>query len=333
MRDRLRWSAIIAIGLACGCARLEKKPTPPSVVAPAASSGAVLESAVAPEGQARKERTFFKLVAEEFWRLELPGGREFDASGLVWDGKDLLVVADTETTLYRVVLGEGNVAPLEKKEFFTTDQLRPFLAEKHGRFDLEGITRDDAGRIYVCEEADRWVLRFDPATKRVERLAIDWSPVTQFFNPRNRNASFEGIAIGGGRLWIANERERARVIEVDLDSLKVVGDFAPQPSSWGLVLHYSDLAWRDGHLFVLLRHHKVILEIEPKSREVLAEYDYAAVEDASQHLYLKEYPTGIMEGMAVDDQYFWLVTDNNGFGRRAAPGDHRPTLFRCRRPK
>lgn len=213
------------------------------------------------------------------------------------------------------------------------EQLRPLLAAKRGRIDFEGIARDEAGRVYVCDESDRWILRIDPATKQVERLPIDWSPVEQFFSRSDPNASFEGIAIGGGRLWLANERERARVIEVDLQSLRVVGEFAPQPSSWGLVLHYSDLAWHDGHLFLLLRHHRVILEIDPVSHEVIAEYDYRAVEDAPEHLYLKQFPTGTMEGLAVDDSYFWLVTDNNGFGRRAAPNDRRPTLFKCPRPK
>jgi hypothetical protein len=39
-----------------------------------------------------------------------------------------------------------------------------------------------------------------------------------------------------------------------------------------------------------------------------------------------------MEGLAVDRDYFWLCTDNNGLSRKKYPGDTRPTLFKCRRP-
>jgi hypothetical protein len=271
------------------------------------------------------------LSAEEFWRIDLPEGRRMDASGLMWvDGK-LLMVADGNPTLFEVELGSTNTAHVKRTDIFTSAQLAPFVAGKKGRFDFEGLARDDAGRIYACEEANRWVFRFDPTTKKVERLEIDWAPAQKYFSG-DGNASFEGIAVGGGKLWLANERERARVIEVDLETLKVVSDFAAEPSSWALFTHYSDICWFEGHLFLLLRHHRVILEIEPTTRDVLAEYNYSAMEEAAEHRYLRAYPTGTMEGLTVDKDYFWLLTDNNGFGRQQDQADRRPTLFKCKRP-
>ncbi|HEY6226762.1 MAG TPA: esterase-like activity of phytase family protein [Verrucomicrobiae bacterium] len=276
-------------------------------------------------------RKIFKLTAEDFWRLELPGGKRFDASGLVWNDGKLLTVDDGDPPLYEIVFGKTNVAQLKATAILTWPQMTRFIAGKHGRFDLEGIARDEEGRIYASEEANRWIFRWDPKTQKVERLEIDWSPVKQYFNGGD-NASFEGVAVGGGKLWVANERERARVIEVDLATLKVVADYAPQPSTWSFALHYSDLSYFKGHLFLLLRHHQVILEIDPATHDVLAEYNYHSIEDAPQHAYHKEYPTGAMEGLAVDDNYFWLVTDNNGFGRMQDAADRRPTLFKCKRP-
>lgn len=267
---------------------------------------------------------------EDFWRLELPDGKPFDASGLVFDERGLLVVNDERPGLYRVDFGGKHTAGLVAEQIFTTEQLKKALPGR-SVFDLEGLARDEAGRIYVCEEATRSIFRFDPMTKGVERLEIDWMRVRENFNEQNPNASFEGVAIGGGKLWVANERERARIIEVDLRSSRVTGEFSVSPASWGLVLHYSDVAWRDGHLFILARHHKVILEVDVAKREVVAEYDYRAVEDAPEHLYRKELPTGIMEGLAVDEKYFWLVTDNNGYARRQDASDRRPTLFKCPR--
>src|SRR3954470_5982150 len=257
------------------------------------------------------KRKMFTLTAEDLWRLESPGINRFDASGLVWNDGKLLVVEDGDPPLYEVEFTATNVARVKQTGILSWPQMTKYIVRKNGRFDLEGIARDEQGRIYASEEANRWVFRWDPLKNNVERLEIDWAPVKKYF-VGGENASFEGIAVGGGKLWVANERDRARVIEVDLNTLKVVGDFAPQPSTWSLVLHYSDLCWFKGHLFVLLRHHQVILEVDPATRDVLGEYNFHAIEDAPQHAYHKAYPTGTMEGLTVDDNYFWLVTDNNG---------------------
>lgn len=281
--------------------------------------------------QQDSKRKKYTLTAENYWRLQPPSAKRFDASGLVWDGARLLTVNDERPEVCEIEFGSANVAKLKPTELFSWKDVTRFLVGKHGRFDFEGLACDEQGRIYVCEEGNRWLLRYDPARKKTERLDIDWSPVRQYFSSDD-NASFEGVAVGGGKLWVANERDRARVIEVDLETLKVVGDFAPQPSTWGIVLHYSDLCWFKGHLFLLLRHHRLILEIDPTTREVVAEYDYHTLEDAPEHEYRKAYPTGTMEGLAVDDQYFWLVTDNNGFARVQDASDARPTLFKCKRP-
>jgi len=97
-------------------------------------------------------------------------------------------------------------------------------------------------------------------------------------------------------------------------------------------LNYSDLSWHDGALFVLLRESYVVLRIDPASHEVLTEYDFRAVENEPSVAYHRKFPTGTMEGLAVDSDYLWLVTDNNGEGRLKDPTDKRPTLFKCRRP-
>jgi glutamine cyclotransferase len=99
-----------------------------------------------------------------------------------------------------------------------------------------------------------------------------------------------------------------------------------------LALHYSDLCWFDGALYVLLRHQRCVLKVDPASRRVLAEYDFREFERQPEFAYRREYRTGVMEGLAVDRTHFWLVTDNNGLARTTDQADSRPTLFRCRRP-
>ncbi len=279
----------------------------------------------------------YALEATQTRQLNLPNGERFDASGLFLapDG-ELLTVSDRGASVYRIeFIPNTPAADLVKlADCFTPEQLAPFAAEKTGRYDCEGVTEDGLGRIYVCEEENRWILRWDPRSRRVERLSIDWSPVKKYFSSTDRNASFEGIAIGGGRLYVANERELGRIIVVDLKTLKLVDDFEVRSSVvsfWGP--HYSDLCWFRGELYVLMREDHVILRVDPCSHRVLAEYDFREVEFAPENIYRRRLPfVGVMEGLAVDASAFWLVTDNNGLGRERYPNDTRPTLFRCPRP-
>src|SRR5438445_5910056 len=160
----------------------------------------------------------YQLAAVRTWQLNLPNGERFDASGLFLTRQgDLLTVSDRGPGVYRVQLVSGTNAagliPLEN--CFDPAQLAPFAAEKIDRYDCEGVTEDRRGGIYVCEEANRWILRWDPQTRAVERLNIDWSPVEKYFSKTDHNASFEGIAIGDGKLYVANERKQGRIIVVD----------------------------------------------------------------------------------------------------------------------
>jgi hypothetical protein len=95
---------------------------------------------------------------------------------------------------------------------------------------------------------------------------------------------------------------------------------------------YSDLSWFENALFVLLRESRCVLKVDPTNYAVLAEYDFREVERHPEAAYYTRYPTGVMEGLAVDRDAIWLVTDNNGLGRIRAPRDPRPTLFKCLRP-
>jgi uncharacterized protein YjiK len=217
---------------------------------------------------------------------------------------------------------------------FTTQQLAPLTRQKKsGIYDTEGIAQDAQGRLYICEESDRWILRWDSDRLTVERLAIDWSPVARYFS-KDPNASFEGVAVGGNRLFVANERQLGRLIVVDLDSLKVIDHFVASPfGKAARDVHYSDLCWFDGALYALLRESSLVLKIDPVAHLPLAEYHFRDLEEAPGNAYQKFLPTSVMEGLSVDRDYLWLVTDNNGLGRVSRTNDTRPSLFRCPKPK
>jgi len=276
----------------------------------------------------------YGLHPDRVWMLNAPGHAQFDVSGLLRtrDGR-LLAISDMRPTLYRIVFGPSDTTGrvVRVPGSFPFRKVMAFGPPLEGKYDCEGLAQDDQGRFYLCEERHRWILRWDPAHGRVDRLEIDWSPVKKFFSA-DPNASFEGVAVGDGRLYVANERQSPRIIVVDLATLEVVDDFEVRPKAPSLfgLLHYSDLAWWRGRLYVLCRQRRAVLAVSPTTHAVLAEYDYRAAE---KHLgYATQWPAGIMEGLAVDASGLWLGTDNNGEGHAQAPRDRRPTLLHCKWP-
>src|SRR5262249_51467286 len=128
----------------------------------------------------------YVLSADQSWQLNLPGGERFDASGLLLSRRgDLLTVNDRTSAVYRVQFlpGQNAVDLAELPGCFTPAQLAAMAGEKIDRYDIEGIAEDSRQRLYLCEEANRWILRCDPRSHSVERLPIDWTPVQKYFNP------------------------------------------------------------------------------------------------------------------------------------------------------
>jgi hypothetical protein len=284
-----------------------------------------------PPGAARTHT----LVVAERWLLNLPDNERFDASALLRrkDGT-LYTLTDKSPGWYRIDRqSDGSANLVRDPQWFTPPQLEVLAPGKVGHWDLEGIAEGPDGCLYFCEELNRWVLRADPRSGRLERLDIDWSPVKKWFS-KDLNSSWEGIAVGtDGRLYLANEWHMGRIIVVDLASLKVVDDFKVSPP--GFAAHdatYSDLCWFEGELWVLCRQARHVLRVDPATHRVLADFDYTQLEISSEHGYASFIPYGQFEGLAVDAENIWLAIDNNGSARLARRDDIRPTLFRCVRP-
>lgn len=284
----------------------------------------------APTGPAPGE---YQLASDARWLLTPPPGR-FDASALTRlpDGS-WLVANDKQAPLFRLVLSTNETGRLTAApEYFGLDALRRASGEARFLPDLEGLALDAQGRLYLCTEKDRWIFRTPGHGGEAERLAIDWSPVQRWLG-KDPNASWEGIAIGGDRLYVANERSTGRIVVVDLGSLRVVDDFHASPQGRdSLDVHYSDLCWQDGSLWVLCRAHQLILRVDPTTHRTLAQFDYAAIERAPANAYSIPLGVGMAEGLWVDATHLWVLIDNNGFARKADRKDRRPLLFRCPRP-
>jgi hypothetical protein len=276
----------------------------------------------------------YRLVAEQVTTLTPADHGRFDASGLLLtpEGELWTLRNNRDSQLHRIEFmpGEAEARLIPFPGCFRSDQLLDLTGGRR-RLDAEGIAQDNKGRIYICDETDRLVLRCDSALGLVERLPIDWSPARDYFSAAERNASFEGLAIGAGNLYVANERSSPVIVVVDLATLRVHDHFrvSPKKRSW-FGTHYSGLCWFEGELWVLCRQHRVVLKVNPHTHAVLGEFDYRAIEDELG--YRTGLPVGIMEGLAVSRDHIWMVTDTNGDGRGPGGGDNRPALVRCRRP-
>lgn len=276
-------------------------------------------------------RKHFTLTADATWQLNVK--ERFDASALAFHNGKLIIVNDRDGALYELQLQTNSVAELKRLSLFPRAVLSKVAPKKSSRYDLEGITIDAAGNLYISEENQRIVFKSSPDARNLEVLTFDWSPVKKYFSA-DPNASFEGIAIAGDRLYLANERSAPRIIVIDLPARKVIDSFFVDSTGFAFGgAHYSDLAFADGHLFILNRNHRCIFEVDPQTKHVLAEYSFARMELTEEVAYQSDYPTGAMEGLAIDRENFWLVTDNNGKARFKYPRDTRPTLFRAKRPK
>lgn len=270
------------------------------------------------------------LEIEGSWRLQSAVGR-FDASGIERSPEgELLVVRDTELAVYAVRFGDNDSeATLVKHARYSVPKTD--LNVGPNRFDVEGLAFDDEGVLYACDEHARRVLRFT-ARGLIDSLPIDLDSVASFFSKSNRNASFEGIAIGGGKLYLANERSKGRLIELDLATGKTLGSFECRSgtSIWPDP-HYSGLDWHNGRLYALMREEQSIVEVDPSDRSVTRVLRYHDIEFAKDHRYRTLVPlSGVMEGVLVEGNTVWLLTDNNGQGRYADQSDRRPSLFKCR---
>jgi hypothetical protein len=269
------------------------------------------------------------------WSLQPPTSERFDASALLLQTNgSLLTLNDKRAGLYRIDLPpSGSVAALVRLPgAFEPDALDAAVGRKARNYDLEGLAEDNQGRWYTCEESTRLVFRYNPQNQQTEVLRFDWSPVQRWFS-RGGNSSWEGIAVAGETLYLANEREVGRIVVASLANRTVTGSFSVAPPDRpARDVHYSDLCWFQNHLWVLCRESHCVLQVNPQTERVVAAFDYSHIERDPQHGYLNPLPYGFVEGLAVASEVLWLVVDNNGIGRISNPQDSRPSLWKCEIP-
>lgn len=261
----------------------------------------------------------------------------YEPSGLTIKNGQLFTVSDKHSAIYRIEI-KGDVAHLKPQIKFNPMQLGAI------NLDLEGITVVDADFFLVSEAHHKllkvnpdgqisWVPEFGSVFKSAEQAGL-----FQVFN-----AALEGITyLGNHQFLLAAERQPRGLIELQLDQ-----DFKKIIEQKNFVLKASifppptgrntDLAGLYKHrdtIYGLYRNAEIIHQWNKDQSGQYREgkaWSFAHIVGQAQHRY-QDNRFGHAEGLAVDDDYFYVILDNNQSPKATQSNDRRPLLLIIRRP-
>lgn len=260
--------------------------------------------------------------------LPINGPPNNQPSGLaLYHGKLLTVSDKHDDTIFELVIGKqaANQIP-----FLNIDPQK--LMKKGKRLDLEGITIDSAGHIYLVSET-----YFRAAMVTDNNLQLKW--VTPSFKKwgkkrglfQTKGAGFEGIIIVGNRLLMCVERQPRGLIEFDLTTEKrsaFITETTRFPLDPGRVPDFTDLYFFKGKIFALQRGAQLISEIVFEDGHWVEKQSafFGNIENDPKYSYhTMDY--GRAEGLAMDGDNIYVILDNNNNSRKDNPTDNRPLLL------
>lgn len=260
----------------------------------------------------------------------------FEPSGLTIKDGQLFTVSDKSNKIYRLEIKQ-EVSMMVPHITFDATQLGAL------NFDLEGITVVD-NDFFVVSEAHHRLVRVKPQGQ------LSWVPDGPSFFPSAHqdglfqlfNASLEAVTyLGDGRFLMAAERQPRGLIEVQLDATlsqvvwqknHVLNSTTHQLNN-GRTPDLTGLYYFEDEIFALHRNaeliHHWVKDDAGKFRES-KQWSYEHIVNAPEHQY-QDTQYGHAEGLAVDENYFYIVIDNNKNPKAKQKNDARPLLVIIKR--
>lgn len=261
---------------------------------------------------------------------------DFEPSGLTIKDGALYTVSDKHATIYRIDFENDRAVMIPVVDIDVTELGALNL-------DLEGITHDGIN-FYLASEAHHRLIRVTPdgQTAWVTHDGSSFFPAAekaglfQVFN-----AALEGLTyVGQGTFLMAAERQPRGLIEVQFDSedqLLTQNNHVLDQSSHHLpkdrTPDLTGLYEHKGDIFALHRNAELIHRwVKNESGEFIEadQWSFAHIVNAPENQY-HDMTYGHAEGLAVDDEYFYIVIDNNGQAKAKLGNDKRPLLILLRR--
>ena len=201
--------------------------------------------------------------------------------------------------------------------------------------DFEGITHDGAGNFLLASESQCRVLKVPAKDGNAGWMTADLKPVglkTGLFQVRN--AGLEGICyVTDKKLILCAERQPRGFLEVNPTQNPVsILAYQSEKSKFkfpeGISKDFSGLYYFRNAVYVLERNAFIVSRLK-REGDCLVEstgWSYRHIETMRPYRYA-DMTYGKAEGLCMDDNYIYIVIDNNGDSRDGNPDDRRPLLM------
>ena len=263
------------------------------------------------------------------------------------DNGELFTVADKMSySIYKLSKGTNkNITVYNGIEAVKMNKMQILKSrlKKKNRFDFEGLEYYK-GVFYVADERDRKVFTIDKQGN-INDLGVDSIGYMKANNiiDNVQNSGIEGLTIDpqNQKMYLMKERQESAILVVDLKTNKVVNHFKLKVPGT-VEPAFTDAAFFEGSLYVLVRSHRQILKVNPENGQLLSIYDYRKHEENPEYVY-KKIPTlfgeadkdgyGVMEGLAVTKDSFFVATDNNRIPLNKHLFNNKAQLFVFNKPE
>ncbi len=275
-----------------------------------------------------------KLDKYEVFRINSP--QPIEPSGLTFKDQQLYTVCDDSNALFKLNLLDDQTAEAVVDQVLDVTQLSAL------NLDLEGVTVVDNEFFAISEVHHKLI--------RLQGQQLSWVPELQGVYAEAYaaglfqvyNAGLEAVTyLGDNTFLLAAEREPRGLIEVTFDD-----DFKTIVKQSNQVFAESEhvlpgnrnpdltgLYYHQGVIYALHRNAYLVHELVKDANGEYQEgrsWSYQHIVKHPDYAY-QDMQFGHAEGLAVDDDYFYLVVDNNMNPSLKNPNDSRPILIQAKR--
>ncbi len=270
--------------------------------------------------------TVHRLEAVRVLPVEAPHAVE--PSGLyLRDGRLFTICDKTDDTVFEILIEDDLARMVPYLQF------NPPLG--NAPMDFEGITGGPAGSFYLLSETFGRVIQVFPEGRSewVSSPSLIYSGQQSgyFSEP---GAGLEGITrLADGSLLLAIERQPRGLVhfphpgEMEIQQLNATRFVEELPMM--RVSDFTGLFYAEERVWALFRNADLITTLERGAdgwQEGEEAWSFRHIVQDPQWAY-RDMRFGHGEGLALDEQYFYVILDNNQDARRQDPSDRRPLLL------
>ena len=272
----------------------------------------------------------------DFQVYKINSSQSLEPSGLTFKGKQLYMVSDNTSAIFKLSFTNQKHAIAEAHQQLDDSQLSTT------NLDLEGITVVDEKFFVVSELHHKLIAVYAEKLAWVPEFGGVYAEAFEFGLFQLFNAGIEAVTyLGDHTFLLAIERQPRGLIEVTFDAnfkniVKQSNQFFDSSKYPPTEPRHPDLTglyYHDEVIYALHRNAYLIHELIKDQQGVYQEgraWSYEHIVRSPDYAY-QDMQFGHAEGLAVDDDYFYIVIDNNHNPSLKNPNDKRPLLIRAKR--